>query len=114
MSDERETGVLVRWDAWKGYGFLRSLTRRDTDDIFLHASECGNRTPLAGERLGFRRVETPKGDRAVDIVFLAEEDPRDAWVHGAKAFGSPLPRKTETETQATQRGALRAMTSEGR
>ena len=58
-------GVVVKFDAERGFGFIRSEGR---SDVFVHLSEVkGDRELSVGQQVDFSLQTTRKGDRAVDV-----------------------------------------------
>jgi uncharacterized membrane protein YsdA (DUF1294 family)/cold shock CspA family protein len=66
----RKQGTVFRWDAAKGFGFIRSI---DTDqDIFFHVRDYrGNSAPGDGERVWFEEIHVGgKGPRGMSVTPL--------------------------------------------
>ncbi len=70
-------GTIIRWDAERGYGFVRS---QSTDaDVFFHVRDFrgGNTTPAEGLQVRYEEIHVGgKGPRAMTVVPLGYEDPR--------------------------------------
>ena len=62
-----ERGVVVRYDAEKGFGFVRSRAY-GADDVFVHASVVvGGAMLHPGQRVRFSAESTDKGPRATRV-----------------------------------------------
>ena len=63
--EERERGVIKRWNEDKGFGFIG----RDNgeEDAFCHTRECGGIALPAGQAVSFVCVEGPKGPSAKNV-----------------------------------------------
>ena len=62
-------GVIKRFDEKKGYGFITSEEFPEKD-IFVHYSDVvgeGFRTLTPGEEVEFDLIESPKGQKAVNV-----------------------------------------------
>ena len=61
-------GIVKKWDASKGFGFIES---DDDEDLFVHAHDLDATVPSRrlqpGQRVGFDVVREMKGDRAVRV-----------------------------------------------
>ncbi|MBM4466264.1 MAG: DUF1294 domain-containing protein [Chloroflexi bacterium] len=61
------TGIVIKFDPQKGYGFIRSQEARE--DMFVHISDVQGRIPLRiGQHVEFQVVQTGRGSRAVRVV----------------------------------------------
>jgi cold shock CspA family protein len=68
---ERERGWVAAWLETKGYGFIADGRG---PDLFFHGSfvtQGTGQAPTAGDGVCFTRQDSPKGPRAVDVVFVA-------------------------------------------
>lgn len=69
MSEVRETGVVEKFDAKRGYGFI---TRDNNEpNIFVHFSNInveGYKELTKGQRVSFEVGNTEKGDAALNVV----------------------------------------------
>ncbi len=66
-SAQREDGVVVRYDADRGFGFIRSRSYGD-EDVFVHATNVeGGAILHPGQRVRFRAESSAKGPRAVRV-----------------------------------------------
>ncbi len=68
----RTQGSLIKWNADRGFGFIR--TRDSGIEVFVHASEFprGGRTPQIGDILHFEITTDPEGrKRAKGVAFDA-------------------------------------------
>ena len=66
-SSDIEDGVVVRYDADRGFGFVRSRSHGD-EDVFVHATSVEGRAILhPGQRVRFRAESSDKGPRAVHV-----------------------------------------------
>lgn len=61
----RETGVIKRWNAEKGFGFISCSNRGD--DAFVHKKECGGKDLVEGQAVSFLFEEGPKGASAKNV-----------------------------------------------
>ena len=59
-------GIVVAFDAEKGFGFIRS--RAFADDIFLHVSAVEGGRISVGQRVGFESQPDDRGRRATRVV----------------------------------------------
>ncbi len=60
-----ESGVVVTFDASRGFGFVRADGKGWTDDIFVHVGDIPGRQALsAGQRVSFEVEQTDRGWRA--------------------------------------------------
>ncbi len=70
MPNEKETGVVKRFNDQRGFGFIG----RDTgDDVFVHHSAIegeGFKTLNEGEKVEFNVVEGEKGPKALNVTVL--------------------------------------------
>ena len=58
-------GVVVKFDAERGFGFVRSKGRAD---VFVHIGDVkGQHVLRVGQSVDFTLQTTPKGDRAVEV-----------------------------------------------
>jgi uncharacterized membrane protein YsdA (DUF1294 family)/cold shock CspA family protein len=60
-----EPGIVVRFDAERGFGFIRS--RSFSADVFVHASVVEGQRLRVGQRVRFLAEETDRGLRAVQV-----------------------------------------------
>ena len=62
-----DQGIVVRYDADRGFGFIRSRAFW-ADDVFVHASAvAGNVLLHPGQRVRFSAEATDKGPRATHV-----------------------------------------------
>lgn len=60
-------GVVVKFDAERGFGFIRVRNREE--DLFVHVSNVRGGEPLhVGQKVRFSISQTEKGPAAVDVV----------------------------------------------
>jgi len=69
MSEVRETGVVEKFDAKRGYGFI---TRDNNEpNLFVHFSNIevdGYKELTKGQKVSFEVGSTPKGPAALSVV----------------------------------------------
>ncbi len=66
MAEHRDHGVVVSFDATKGFGFIRSPGRRE--DVFVHKSARVAGGPLeVGRRVSYLVEPSEKGPRALSV-----------------------------------------------
>jgi uncharacterized membrane protein YsdA (DUF1294 family)/cold shock CspA family protein len=68
--DKEQHGVVVKYDADRGFGFIRPDNTPDGSnrDIFVHVSEVeGRRNLHPGQRVSYRVTQTEKGLAAVAV-----------------------------------------------
>lgn len=68
------TGVVRRYDADKGFGFIRPDD--GSDDVFVHRSAVGYGGLNEGDQVEFRLGNGQKGPRAEELRVLAKADRR--------------------------------------
>jgi cold shock CspA family protein len=69
---ERERGRVRSWHEDKGFGFIVDAAGRD--NVFFHGTAITKGTgeaPFPGDGVCFTRQDSPKGPRAVDVVFVS-------------------------------------------
>lgn len=59
------TGVLVRWDADRGYGFIRPAGGGRDADVFVHRAVLADSGRTVGTRLRFAVQYSERGPRAL-------------------------------------------------
>jgi CspA family cold shock protein len=78
VNDVRTTGVVRKWDAAKGFGFIDP--EGGGDSAFCHwrdievSSGTARRNLVPGQRVDFVRVDGPRGPRASNVRVLSAED----------------------------------------
>jgi uncharacterized membrane protein YsdA (DUF1294 family)/cold shock CspA family protein len=97
----RDHGKIVRWEAAKGFGFIRSSAT--SQDVFVHVSDCWSRDGAglrAGVRVTFEVVHIGgKGPRAVQVqpAFAPHEHGAAAASPQAALSGTRAARRRNTE-----------------
>jgi uncharacterized membrane protein YsdA (DUF1294 family)/cold shock CspA family protein len=69
-SDKEQHGVVVKYDADRGFGFIRpdGSPEESNRDIFVHVSEVEGRKNLhAGQRVTYHVTQTAKGPAAIAV-----------------------------------------------
>lgn len=62
----KNQGTIVRWDAARGFGFIRSPSV--SGDVFLHVRDCRGFTPKQGLAVSFEEIHVGgKGARAMAV-----------------------------------------------
>ena len=89
----REMGMIKRWNAEKGFGFIGRAN--GGDDAFVHKKECGGKDLVEGQAVSFVFEDGPKGasakkireeeGSAVDEV-AAEEDEGERELGRVKSY----------------------------
>jgi uncharacterized membrane protein YsdA (DUF1294 family)/cold shock CspA family protein len=70
MGDKEQDGVVIKFDADRGFGFIRPDGASDGSnrDIFVHVSEVEGRKDLhPGQRVSYRVTQTDKGPAAAAV-----------------------------------------------
>ncbi len=66
---DRQIGKIVRYDANKGFGFIR--VSGEQEDVFVHLTSLpGQLPPSIGARLSFVVTDRGKGPRAEDVEYV--------------------------------------------
>jgi CspA family cold shock protein len=66
-----QTGVVRWYNGYQGFGFV--VADDGSPDLFLHRSvvkDAGIRDLVAGDRIAFEAVDTPKGRKATKIRLI--------------------------------------------
>lgn len=78
----KKQGTIVRWDAARGFGFIRSASV--SADVFLHVRECRGFTPQQGLLVSFEEIHVGgKGARAMAVQAAGAAATRTAARHAA-------------------------------
>jgi len=96
-------GTIVRWDAERGFGFVRSPATQA--DVFFHIRDFrgGSTSPAEGLQVRYEEIHVGgKGPRAMAVMPVDYVDPRRPPVHeaappapGERRRGPPLPYAAE-------------------
>ena len=77
----REMGMIKRWNAGKGFGFIGRAN--GGDDAFVHKKECGGKDLVEGQTVSFVFEEGPKGASAKNV----REEEGGVVVEDAREWG---------------------------
>ena len=70
---DRKTGIVKRYNAAKGYGFIKRDTGGNGADLFVHKNairNTGRRSLEVGQRVKFSVRQGKKGLQADDVFIL--------------------------------------------
>ncbi|MDW5441656.1 cold shock and DUF1294 domain-containing protein [Polaromonas sp. SM01] len=93
----RKQGSIVRWDAARGFGFIRSPA--SSADIFVHTRDCRGLALQEGMTVSFEEIHVGgKGPRATAV---------QSAIHAPRAGAPPIERRSRNTPVAQQRASRR-------
>jgi len=68
----RVTGQIERFDAERGFGFIRLDGDDTAPSVFMHGRQAHGFLPTAGQHVEFDLLETERGPRARNVDLVEE------------------------------------------